>query len=111
MPCFTRIKTKLILLATIQAAAEKLGITVERRNANSYTLRNGREVITIERNAEGEAFSIRPMSGSNNWQESIIKPLTVEYTKETVKAYYKSKGYTASAGQKPNQVVFTKYTG
>lgn len=111
MPCFTKIQTKLILLATIQAAAEKLGITVERRNANSYTLRNGREVITIERNAEGESFSIRPMSGSNNWQESIIKPLTVEYTKETVKAYYKSKGYTASAGQKPNQVVFTKYTG
>lgn len=111
MPCFTRIKTKLILLATIQAAAEKLGISVERRNANLYTLRNGREYITIERTAEGEAFTIRPMSGTNNWQETIINPLTVEYTKETVKAYYKSKGYTTSAGQKPNQLIFTKYTG
>jgi len=111
MPCFTRIQTKLINLETIKLAAEKLGISIERRNANAYSLRNGREVITIERNAEGEAFAIRPMSGSNNWQESIIKPLTVEYTKETVKAYYKSKGYTTSAGQKPNQLIFTKYTG
>ena len=108
MPCFTRIQTKLILLATIQAAAEKLGISVERHNANAYTLRKGCETITIERTAEGEAFSI--MSGSNNWQESIIKPLTVEYTRETVKAYYKSKGYTASSGQKPNEIIFTKYT-
>ena len=111
MPCFTRIETKLIVLATIMAAAEKLGIKVERRNANTYTLSKGKEVITIGRDAEGEPFFVRPYSGTNEWKAEIIKPLTVEYTKETVRKYYKGQGYTASAGQKPNQIVFTKYTG
>jgi len=111
MPCFTKIQTKLILLATIKAAAEKLGISVERRNANSYTLLKGNEFITIERTAEGEPFFVKPFSGTSSWNAEILKPLTVEYTKETVKAYYKSKGYTTSAGQKPNQLIFTKYTG
>ncbi len=110
MPCFTQIETKLILLETIIAAAEKLGIKVERRNANSYTLRKGDEFIVIERTAEGQPFFVKPYSGSNAWNEQILKPLTVEYTKETVKAYYKKQGYTVGAGSKPNQLIFTKYS-
>lgn len=111
MPCFTKIQTKLINLETIKLAAEKLGIKVLRRSANSYTLSKGNEHLTLERTAENEPFFVRAYSGSNSFEEEIIKPLTVEYTKETVKAYYKSKGYTTSAGQKPNQLIFTKYTG
>lgn len=110
MPCFTKIKTKLILLATIQAAAEKLGMKVERRNANSYILRKGDEFVTIERTAEGEPFFVKPYSGSGDWVNQVLNPLTVEYTKQTVKAYYKKKGYTVGAGSKPNQLVFTKYS-
>jgi hypothetical protein len=109
MPCFTSVPTKFLSIETLQTAAQALGIKLEKHNANSYTLRKGNEYITIQREDASQAFSIRPYSGSNRWDTEIMKPLTVEYTKETVKAYYKSKGYKVSTGKNDKQLVFTKY--
>jgi hypothetical protein len=110
MPCWTTIKTTLIVLATIEEAAKALGITMEKRTANSYTLRKGREYVTIEREAADLPFNIRALSGSNNWEADILQPLTVKYTETSVKNFYRSQGYTVSAGQKPGELIFTKYS-
>lgn len=109
MPCFTKVPTKFLSIETLQTAAQALGIKLEKRTSNSYTLRKGNEYIVIERDDASQPFSVRPYSGSNRWDTEIMKPLTVEYTKETVKAYYKYKGYKVSAGKNETQLVFTKY--
>ena len=110
MPCYSRIETILIDLKTIEAAAQTLGIQVIRRTNNSFTLKRGNEHIGIERLREGEKFYASPLSGTSNYTEQILKPLTQAYAKERVKAYYKGKGYTVAAGSKPNSLVFTKYS-
>lgn len=110
MPCWTTIKTTLIVLATIEEAAKALGITLEKRNANSYTLIKGREHVTIERENADQPFNVRALSGSNSFDTEILQPLTVKYTEESVKKYYRSQGYTVTAGQKPGEFVFTKYS-
>ncbi len=110
MPCLTTIKTTLIVLATIEEAAKALGITMEKRTANSYTLRKGREYVTIERETADQPFNIRAISGSNNWQTDILQPLTGKYTEVTVKNFYRAQGYTVSAGQKAGEFIFTKYS-
>lgn len=109
MPCFTRVKTSLIDLNTIEEAAKVLGIQVIKRTPNSYTLRKGGEQIGIERNREGEPFYVAQYSGTDNYQGEILKPITAGYTASVVKAFYKSKGYTVAAG-KPNELIFTKYS-
>lgn len=110
MPCYSKLETKLIDLETMKAVAKALGIELVMRTKNSYTLRKGNEYINIERKAEGEPFFTVAMSGSNRWDTEILQPLTVEYTKSKVKAYYKSKGYSVSFGQSNDELVFTKYS-
>lgn len=109
MPCFSKMQTVLIDLPTIEKAAEALGFKVEKRTANSFTLRKGNEYITIEREKEGGKFSTKPYSGSNNWPDEILAPLIKSYARETIKTYYKSKGYTMSAGATQDELVFTSY--
>lgn len=104
MPCFTRVKTSLIDLETIFSAAEKLGIQVTKRTSNSYTLCKGDEQVSIERSQEGAIFY------ASDFDAGILQPLTVEYTAQKVKKYYKTLGYTVSAGQKAGDYVFTKYS-
>jgi hypothetical protein len=109
MPCYTKIQTLLIDLKIIEQAAGTLGITVTKRTANSYTLKRGDEQVTIERTQEGEKFYTSVYSGSNNFESQIIQPLTLAYAKERVKQFAKGKGYTVSAGSKPNTYVLSKY--
>jgi len=109
MPCYTRVQTLLIDLKIIEQAASALGMTVTKRTANSYTLRKGNEYVTLERTKEGEKFYTSTYSGSDGFLENIIQPLTLAYAKERVKQFAKSKGYTVSAGSKPNAYVLTKY--
>lgn len=110
MPCFTRVATSLIDLAVIEETAKKLGIQVIKRTPNSYTLRRGNEQVTIERTKAGEKFFISPFSGTDGYQAEIMKPMTLGYTVAVVKKLYKSEGYAVSAGEIPNQLVFTKYS-
>ena len=109
MPCFTKIQTLLIDLAIIEQTAAALGITVTKRTANSFTLRKGDQHLNIERTREGEKFYVAPYSASNGFEAGILQPLTQGYAKERVKQFAKSKGYTVSAGSKPNTYVLTKY--
>lgn len=109
MPCFSKIETLLIDLAIIQQAAAALGITVTKRTANQYTLVRGNERVDIERTQDGQKFWTKTYSGSELFQAEIIQPLTQAYAKEKVKAFAKSKGYTVSAGSKPNTYVLSKY--
>lgn len=109
MPCFTKIQTLLIDLATLEAAAKVLGITVTKRTANSYTLKRGNEQVGIERIREGEKFYVAAMSGTNNFQKEILEPLTTGYAKERVKQFAKTKGYTVAAGTKAGEYILTKY--
>lgn len=103
MPCYSQIETVLIDIATIEKAAALLGITVSRRNANSYVLQKGSERIIIDRTGEGEKFYT---SASQN---GIIKPLSQAYAKEMIKAFAKKKGYVVSAGSKPGEIILTQY--
>lgn len=106
MPCYSLIETVLIDLKTIEAAALALGITVIKRTPNSYTLRKGAEQVGIERTREGAKFSTSYASSEGN----LLKSLIPAYAKERVKQFAKSKGYTVSAGSKPNTFVLTKYS-
>lgn len=110
MPCYTKIATKLIDLRFVEAAAKNLGIEISKRTANVYTLKKGYEHLTLERTKEGEAFFVQAYSGSNNILEEIVSPLTAEYTKAVTVDFYKRKGYTVSSGQKPGELIFTKYS-
>lgn len=105
MPCNSLIQTILIDINTIQKAADALGITVIKRTNNSYTLRKGDEQVTIERTREGEKFSTALYSANGD----LLASLVPAYAKERVKQFAKSKGYTVSAGSKPNTFVLTKY--
>jgi len=109
MPCYSNVKTVLITLADIEAAAKFLGIKLEKHNANRYTLRKGREHITIERTKEGEAFYTQSYSGSNSWDTEIIQPLVQAYAKEKLKTFAKKNGYTLSAGAKDGAFVLTSF--
>jgi len=109
MPCYSGIETKLTDLETVQKAAEATGITVTKRSATRYTLSKDGESIDIECKAGEKYFSTVAYSGSSNWPDAIIRPLTQQYAKERVKQFAKKRGYMVSAGSKPGQVVLTKY--
>lgn len=109
MPCYSKIQTVLIDLKTIEAAAAKLGITISKRTANRFTLKKDGEHIDIERASEGEKFSTMTYSGSGNWPDEIITPLTLEYARARVKDFAQKKGYTLSAGTKAGELVLTSY--
>lgn len=110
MPCFSKIQTLLIDLATIESAAKSLGIEALKRTSNSYTLKKGNIQVGIERTREGEKFFIPAFSGSGDFQNEIMQPLTQEYGKERMKYWAKKRGYTVSTGSKPNQYVLSKYS-
>lgn len=110
MPCFSRIQTVLIDLLTIEAAAKTLGIQVLKRTPNSYTLKKGSEQVNIERTREGEKFTTSMYSGSDNFQTTILQPITMEYAKERVRKFAKSKGYNLSAGTQTGEYILTKYS-
>lgn len=109
MPCYSKIQTVLISLPDVQSAAQALGMTVTRRSQNRYTISHNGERIDIERPAEGEKFETVAYSGSANWPTAILQPLVSEYAKVRTKALMRSKGYTASQGTNPNELVFTAY--
>jgi|DewCreStandDraft_4_1066084.scaffolds.fasta_scaffold114418_1 hypothetical protein len=109
MPCFTNIKTVLIDFPVIEKVAAELGIKVEKHTTNSYTLSKGSEHITIERRAAGEPFFTKAYSGSSNWDEVLLPPLVQGYARAQLKAVFKKAGYTAAAGQKPNELQFISY--
>jgi hypothetical protein len=109
MPCYSNIKTVMLDIATIEQVAAELGIKVEKRNANSYTLRKDREYITIERDALDQPFHTRAYSGSNAWDTQIMDPMLPAYAKAQIKKVMKAKGYTVASGSKPNELVFTSY--
>jgi hypothetical protein len=109
MPCYSNIKTVLIDLSVIEKVAAELGIKVEKKTANSYTLRKDGEYITIERQSAGQPFNTKAYSGSNRWDEVILPPLVQAYAKAQIKAVFKKAGYTVSAGDKPNTLQFISY--
>lgn len=109
MPCYSALKTVLLQLSDIEKAAKALGITVEKHTANRFTLKKGREYITIERTKEGEAFSTKPYSGSGSWDTEIMQPLVQGYAKERLKAFATKNGYTLSAGNKEGAFVLTTF--
>lgn len=110
MPCYSKIETKLIDIKFILEAAKTLGIKVDRVNDNTYRLNKGNQYATIEREKAGEKFFVKAYSASNLFRSEIIQPLTKQYATDMTKSFYKSKGYTASAGTKPGELVFTKYS-
>ena len=106
MPCYSKIQTVLLDLKVIEAASATLGISVIKRTANSYTLRRGREQVTIERTREGERFTTSYASSEGD----LLKSLVPAYAKERVKQFARSKGYTVAAGSKPGKFILSKYS-
>lgn len=109
MPCWTKTETKLLDIATVQSAADALGITVEKVTNNRFILRKGNEYITIERAYENEPFFTKALSGSSAWDTEIMQPLTVEYTTQKVVGYYESQGYTYQQDE-AGKLIFTRYS-
>lgn len=109
MPCWTKTETKLLDLATLQSAADALGITVEKVTNNRYVLRKGNDYITIEREYTYSPFFTKALSGSNSWDTEIMQPLTVEYTTQKVIAVYEAEGYTFQK-EPDGKLIFTRYS-
>lgn len=110
MPCYSKIKTVLIDVKTIEDAAKSLGIEVIRRNNNLYTLRHRNQNINIQRAGEGEKFETVAYTGTGHYMEDILQPLTLAYAKERMKQFARKTGYTVSADSKPNAYILTKYS-
>jgi hypothetical protein len=109
MPCYSNIQTVLLEMKSIEAAAALLGIKIEKRTANAYTLRKGNEYITIQRSADGQKFETKAYSGSGKWDTEIMQPLVKAYAKEQIKVFAKKSGYTLSAGSQPDTYVLTSF--
>ena len=107
MPCNSKIQTVLLDLATIEAAANALGIQVIKHTPNSYTLKSKTESVTIERLPGRRKFTTTYFSA----QGDLLKTLVPEYAKQRIKAWGKSKGYTlATDSTNPRKFVLTKYS-
>lgn len=109
MPCYSSMQTVLTDLDAIQEAAKSLGITVQKLAEGRYRLLRNGEHITLQRRPGEKKFSTEAYSGSNAWPEAILQPLVQSYAKVKVKQFAAKRGYNASAGTKPGQIVLTSY--
>jgi hypothetical protein len=108
MPCYTTITTQLMDAATIKLAANKLGLRVVDRNG-SITLVGNNAEMTLEKARGAQYFTTKPYSNSGNWEEKLLKPLTAEYTKQTVKSWASKNGYAFSIDRKSGEYLLTQY--
>ncbi len=102
MPCFSKIQTKLLDVASIEAAASQLGITVKKINANNIVLTKGYDTVTLSRLNEKEQFSAQG-------DTSLLDEMIPAYAKKQLVKFAKSKGYTVSQGNTGGEFVLTKY--
>ncbi len=102
MPCYSKIQTKLLDVASIEAAASQLGITVKKINVNNIVLTKGYETVTLSRLTEKEQFSAQG-------DTSLLDELIPVYARKQLVKFAKSRGYTVSQGNTSSEFVLTKY--
>ncbi len=106
MPCYSKVQTQLLDIASIEAAAAKLGITVRKNNENFLRLSTAEGEIELTRDRNTDKFT-----GQNGYgkYEAILQQLIPVYARVQLQKFAKAKGYTISQGNDASEYVLTKY--
>ncbi len=106
MPCYTKVQTQLLDIASIEAAAGKLGITVRKYNENFLRLSTSEGEIELTRDRNTDKFT-----GQNGYgkYEAILQQLVPAYAKIQLQKFARAKGYTISQGNDASEYILSKY--
>ncbi len=106
MPCYTKVQTQLLDIASIEAAASKLGISLKRYSDNFLRLSTAEGEIELSRDRNTDKFT--GQSGYGNY-EQILQQLIPAYARVQLQKFAKARGYTISQVNDATEFVLSKY--